>query len=403
MQNQNKVCSFCNKEIDMTRKKYFRSKATGTIICEDCVDKCSEKLQKSAKEKSRHMFNKMLPKELKAELDKYIVGQEEAKTSMAVAVYNHYKRIDLMSDVNIDKSNILMLGPTGSGKTLIAQTIAKIIDVPFTIVDCTSLTEAGYIGDDVESVISKLLIAADGNIESAERGIVFLDEIDKLAKSSLGSNLTKDPSGEGVQQALLKIIEGATIQVPLKNNRCYPGQESVQVNTKNILFICGGAFPNIKDIIDERISVKTSIGFGAVVEKNNIEDNMKQVSAEDLMKFGFIPEFMGRLPVIVTLNKLTESELVDILTKPKDCIINQYKAMFKYDGVELEFSDEVLVEIAQTAIKNNTGARGLRSIIEKILKETMYSLPSEENIKKCIVDKGGEISIIRYDAAKYAY
>ena len=341
----------------------------------------------------------MTPREMKHELDKYIIGQDDAKIAMSIAVYNHYKRMDIDSDVKINKSNILLMGPTGSGKTLLAQTIAKMLDVPFAIADCTSLTEAGYVGDDVENVVLKLIQAADGDVNKAEHGIIFLDEVDKIAKSNVGASLTKDPSGEGVQQALLKLIEGTTANVAQSGGRKNPNERCIPVNTENILFICGGAFPGMEEIVNKRTATKnTAIGFGSNVEKEKekeIGEALKLVTTEDLVQYGFIPEFIGRVPVVVSLDELDEEAMMKILTEPKDCIVNQYKEIFKYDGVELEFTPEALKEIAKETIKKKTGARGLRGILERILKEAMFNIPSEDNIEKCIVSKGGKVDLVR--------
>lgn len=307
---------------------------------------------------------------------------------MSIAVYNHYKRMDIDSDVKINKSNILLMGPTGSGKTLLAQTIAKMLDVPFAIADCTSLTEAGYVGDDVENVVLKLIQAADGDVNKAEHGIIFLDEVDKIAKSNVGASLTKDPSGEGVQQALLKLIEGTIANVAQSGGRKNPNERCIPVNTENILFICGGAFPGMEEIVNKRTATKnTAIGFGSNVEKEKekeIGEALKLVTTEDLVQYGFIPEFIGRVPVIVSLDELDEEAMMKILTEPKDCIVNQYKEIFKYDGVELEFTPEALKEIAKETIKKKTSARGFKGYLERILKEAMFNIPSEDNIEKCI-------------------
>lgn len=400
MQLNNKpVCNFCGEEI-IKPKRAYRSSLNGCLICEECVKILYGKTYKnieniSANKKGR----RMTPREMKHELDKYIIGQDDAKIAMSIAVYNHYKRMDIDSDVKINKSNILLMGPTGSGKTLLAQTIAKMLDVPFAIADCTSLTEAGYVGDDVENVILKLIHAADGDVKKAEHGIIFLDEVDKIAKSNVGASLTKDPSGEGVQQALLKLIEGTTANVAQSGGRKNPNERCTPVNTENILFICGGAFPGMEEIVNKRTATKnTSIGFGSNVEKEKekeIGEALRLVTTEDLVQYGFIPEFIGRVPVVVSLDELDEEAMVKILTEPKDCIVNQYKEIFKYDGVELEFTPEALKEIAKETIKKKTGARGLRGILERILKEAMFNIPSEDNIEKCIVSKGGKVDLVR--------
>ena len=398
MQLNNKpVCNFCGEEI-IKPKRAYRSSLNGCLICEECVKILYGKTYKnieniSANKKGR----RMTPREMKHELDKYIIGQDDAKIAMSIAVYNHYKRMDIDSDVKINKSNILLMGPTGSGKTLLAQTIAKMLDVPFAIADCTSLTEAGYVGDDVENVILKLIQAADGDVKKAEHGIIFLDEVDKIAKSNVGASLTKDPSGEGVQQALLKLIEGTTANVAQSGGRKNPNERCTPVNTENILFICGGAFPGMEEIVNKRTATKnTSIGFGSNVEKEKeIGEALRLVTTEDLVQYGFIPEFIGRVPVVVSLDELDEEAMVKILTEPKDCIVNQYKEIFKYDGVELEFTPEALKEIAKETIKKKTGARGLRGILERILKEAMFNIPSEDNIEKCIVSKGGKVDLVR--------
>lgn len=396
------VCHFCNSKIIYPRRGYC-SPINNNFICDNCIRICYKAL--SAKEKNdtpkpaKCNDDIMTPKEIKAELDKYIIGQDDAKKTISIAVYNHYKRMDIKTDVKIAKSNVLLIGPTGSGKTLIAKTVADMLDVPFAIADCTSLTEAGYVGDDVENVLLKLIQAADDDVKKAEKGIIFLDEIDKLAKINAGASITKDPSGEGVQQALLKLIEGTVANVPPHGGRKNPAEKTIPMNTENILFICGGAFPGLEDIINKRTADKgTSIGFGANVEKEKektTSEALKQTTTEDLVQFGLIPELIGRLPVIVSLEELNEETMVDILTKPKNSIVNQYKEMFKYDGVELEFTDEALTEIAKETIKRKTGARGLRGIMEEILKETMFILPSENDIEKCIVEKGGKVKIIR--------
>lgn len=396
------LCNYCNKKI-VPPKKAMCSATTGYYICEDCVKTCAEYIYEKPKPKKRtDKVYPMKPKDIKAELDKHIIGQDAAKTSIAVAVYNHYKMLDIKSpDVKIKKSNVLMLGPTGSGKTLIAQTIADMLNVPFAIADCTTLTEAGYVGDDVENILLKLYNAADGDIKKAEHGIIFLDEIDKLAKVNVGASITKDPSGEGVQQALLKILEGTKSNVSTHGGRKHPEAPYIEMNTENILFICGGAFPGIENIINKRTqTIQTSIGFGANVEKEaekTTTEALKSISTEDLVQYGLIPELIGRIPVVVSLDELDEDTMVKILTGPKNSIVKQYKESFKYDGIELEFTDEALRDIAKETIKNKTGARGLRGVIEKVLKDYMFTLPSEDDVEKCIVEGIDKVSVIRIE------
>ena len=384
-------CSFCGKAQDQVKKLIA---GPGVYICDECVELCSEIIEEEFKEE-RDFELKDYPKpaEIVRILNQYVIGQQQAKKHLAVAVYNHYKRINSSEitddDTEIQKSNILMLGPTGSGKTLLAQTLARILDVPFAMADATSLTEAGYVGEDVENILLKLIQSADFDIERAQKGIIYVDEIDKITRKGDNASITRDVSGEGVQQALLKILEGTVASVPPQGGRKHPHQDFLQIDTTNILFICGGAFGGLEKIIENRTNQKT-MGFGAEVKsKNNanIGETLAQVRPEDLLKYGLIPEFVGRLPVVVSLHSLDEQALVDILKKPKNAITKQFKKLFALDGVELEFEDEVLLEVAKMAIKNETGARGLRSIIESALIDIMYDLPTREDVLKCIVTK----------------